>query len=274
MKLISYSLPLKFFFILCSVYSSSAQDGIGIGTTSPDESAVLEIESSTKTKGLLIPRTDDLVKIINPADNLIVQDEASSDIFVYNDNISEWQSVFPRGGIIMWSGAVNSIPDGWSLCNGSSGTPDLRGRFIVGYNNASVTTPANATNKQINYGNVGNTGGENTHALSTAELATHNHTMANGGNHSHTASSSSAGAHTHTHPFPSGTTGNTSSSNSDAWQSNANGTRTTQSGGSHNHPITVNTTNSNHSHTINTNGSGTAHENRPAYYVLAFIMKL
>jgi microcystin-dependent protein len=38
----------------------------------------------------------------------------------------------PTGGIIIWSGAANAIPSGWLLCNGSSGTPDLRNRFVVG----------------------------------------------------------------------------------------------------------------------------------------------
>jgi hypothetical protein len=38
----------------------------------------------------------------------------------------------PTGGIIIWSGAANAIPTGWLLCNGSSGTPDLRNRFVVG----------------------------------------------------------------------------------------------------------------------------------------------
>jgi microcystin-dependent protein len=32
----------------------------------------------------------------------------------------------------MWSGSIASIPAGWLLCNGTSGTPDLRNRFIVG----------------------------------------------------------------------------------------------------------------------------------------------
>jgi microcystin-dependent protein len=40
--------------------------------------------------------------------------------------------VVPSGGIIMWSGSVASIPSGWLLCNGSSGTPDLRDRFVIG----------------------------------------------------------------------------------------------------------------------------------------------
>ena len=38
----------------------------------------------------------------------------------------------PSGCIVLWSGSVASIPTGWVLCNGSSGTPDLRNRFVVG----------------------------------------------------------------------------------------------------------------------------------------------
>lgn len=41
-------------------------------------------------------------------------------------------TVFPSGGIILWSGSVASIPSGWYLCNGSNSTPDLRDKFIVG----------------------------------------------------------------------------------------------------------------------------------------------
>ena len=36
------------------------------------------------------------------------------------------------GFIVMWSGAIVDIPDGYALCNGDNGTPDLRDRFIVG----------------------------------------------------------------------------------------------------------------------------------------------
>jgi hypothetical protein len=38
----------------------------------------------------------------------------------------------PSGVILLWSGSIASIPSGWLLCNGGSGTPDLRDRFIVG----------------------------------------------------------------------------------------------------------------------------------------------
>ena len=38
---------------------------------------------------------------------------------------------FTTGMIILWSGAIGSVPSGWALCNGSNGTPDLRDRFVV-----------------------------------------------------------------------------------------------------------------------------------------------
>ena len=38
----------------------------------------------------------------------------------------------PSGLIAIWSGSSATIPSGWVLCNGTSGTPDLRDRFVVG----------------------------------------------------------------------------------------------------------------------------------------------
>ncbi len=42
-------------------------------------------------------------------------------------------SPIPRGVIVAWSGKTNNIPAGWGLCDGGNGRPDLRGRFIVGW---------------------------------------------------------------------------------------------------------------------------------------------
>lgn len=38
----------------------------------------------------------------------------------------------PSGTIVMWKGSVSDVPAGWKLCDGANGTPDLRGRFVVG----------------------------------------------------------------------------------------------------------------------------------------------
>lgn len=39
----------------------------------------------------------------------------------------------PVGVIVMWSGALADVPTGWALCDGTSGRPDLRDRFIYGW---------------------------------------------------------------------------------------------------------------------------------------------
>jgi microcystin-dependent protein len=77
---------------------------------------------------------------------------------------------FPSGGIIMWSGSIASIPSGWLLCNGTSGTPDLRDRFVVG---AGSTYAVAATGGSANAVVV-----SHTHtATSTVTDPGHNHTF-------------------------------------------------------------------------------------------------
>jgi len=53
----------------------------------------------------------------------------------------------PTGVIVMWSGSIGSIPSGWTLCNGTNGTPDLRNRFVVG---AGSTYSVDATGGSAN----------------------------------------------------------------------------------------------------------------------------
>ena len=42
------------------------------------------------------------------------------------------KAAVPAGLIAAWSGAADAVPAGWALCDGANGTPDLRGRFLVG----------------------------------------------------------------------------------------------------------------------------------------------
>ena len=62
-------------------------------------------------------------------------------------NTPTWGNAFVAGMIMMWSGSIATIPSGWLLCNGSSGTPDLRDRFVVG---AGSTYAVNATGGSAN----------------------------------------------------------------------------------------------------------------------------
>ena len=41
-------------------------------------------------------------------------------------------TTFPEGTILPYTGDLAKIPRGWVLCDGSNGTPDLRGRFLEG----------------------------------------------------------------------------------------------------------------------------------------------
>ena len=75
----------------------------------------------------------------------------------------------PSGAIILWSGSIGSIPSGWLLCNGSSGTPDLRDRFVVG---AGTTYAVDATG-----GSANATLPSHTHTFTGAALGNHNHTL-------------------------------------------------------------------------------------------------
>ena len=40
--------------------------------------------------------------------------------------------IIPSGVIMMWSGLEANIPDGYVLCNGQNGTPDLTDKFVIG----------------------------------------------------------------------------------------------------------------------------------------------
>ncbi|MBA7477997.1 hypothetical protein ES707_13412 [subsurface metagenome] len=46
------------------------------------------------------------------------------------DITKEWLELYLKGMIVMWSGSTLDIPEGWGLCTGANGTPDLREKFI------------------------------------------------------------------------------------------------------------------------------------------------
>lgn len=81
---------------LCMMFlgqMASAQDNVGIGTTSPDPSALVEVQSVDK--GFLIPRTDTL-SITNPATGLLIYTPPDS-TFYYFDGIVWRRGIGPEG---------------------------------------------------------------------------------------------------------------------------------------------------------------------------------
>lgn len=172
---------------------------------------------------------------------LVLKDSADVSIATYDNiygilgTIPASSSTLPTGMILLWSGAIGSIPSGYYLCDGNNGTPDLRDRFVVGAGN---TYAVNAT-------------GGSTDAIVVA--------------HTHTATSTSTvtdPGHNHTYdgirqssPFNAG--GNA------VFAPNPNATTGTSTTG-----ITVATSTTNAS--TGTSGTGA---NLPPYFALCYIMK-
>ncbi len=73
-------------------------------------------------------------------------------------------NMVPKGTIVSWTGS--SAPAGWALCDGANGTPDLRGRFVLGFGQG-----AGLSNRPM-----GQAGGEEAHTLNINEMPEHSHT--------------------------------------------------------------------------------------------------
>jgi len=81
----------------------------------------------------------------------------------------------PSGVITMWSGTIATIPSGWLLCDGTSSTPDLRNKFVIG----AYSDTAGVAYTTITGANT-QTGGSK-----DAIVVSHTHTVTDPG-HAHT----------------------------------------------------------------------------------------
>jgi microcystin-dependent protein len=180
----------------------------------------------------------------------------------FPDN-SEQTAAVPIGAVVVWTGLIASIPTGWYLCDGTSGTPDLRDRFIVGAGSSYT---------------VGDTGGSSTVLLTAPQIAAHTHTspssFAPAGVHDHTVTVGSGGDHTHPSsqrrtPGPIGAAGTPVTNSS-------GGGSTMNPNGAHSHTTSISPA-GDHLHTGTLTLTATAddpHENRPPYYAVAYIIHL
>ncbi len=146
---------------------------------------------------------------------------------------------FSTGMIMMWSGSIATIPSGWTLCNGSNGTPDLRNRFVIGAHSDSAGVAYSTVT-----GSSTQTGG-----TKDAIVVSHTHTITDPG-HSHTQVGQ---VNTTQFSYQGGGSGNPGIGQ----PLSSNGTTTTSTTG-----ISIDST-----------GSSGTNQNLPPYYALAFIMK-
>lgn len=100
-----------------------------------------------------------------------------------NNPKEETQSTFlvkaPVGTIVIWSGTEDDIPNGWQLCDGTNGTPNLKDKFVLG-----------AGEKY----SVGDEGGEEEVTLALEQIPAHSHrftSYTNQGKYVSTSSSAS-----------------------------------------------------------------------------------
>lgn len=148
--------------------------------------------------------------------------------------------VMPAGGIIMWSGAADAVPQGWVLCDGNNDTPDLRDRFIVGAGNTYA---------------VADTGGEDAVTLTVEQMPVHDH-------------GASQDPHNHVN-------GEYDKLLKVTGLNTASGTAVDNIGPTQPDLIDVGELQEAAPPiVVGESGGGEAHENRPPYYALCFIMKL
>ena len=158
----------------------------------------------------------------NPSTNTLKATNFSGDGSLLT-NITTGQlqgaGIFVTGMIILWSGAADAIPTGFVLCDGNNSTPNLSGKFVVGYS---------ASNGDYD---VDDTGGAETVTLSIAQMPNHKHDT----------------TFDNKKYFPGG------------------GSTSVSYGGAGGYPADT--------FSMSNTGGGGAHENRPPYYALCYIMK-
>ena len=228
-------LPVPYAAMAADVRSASGDFAVAgrVTTASATVAGTLEVSGQANLQTLAVSGASDMTGKLTArggiemtggealiAGNLTLGGQVSGNLNVGGKVKESGNDLLPAGVIVMWSGAANNIPAGWALCDGGSGHPDLRNRFIVGAGG--------------NY-SVGSTGGEDKHVLTAAEMPSHSHSTT----------------------FK--TVGYTSS-----W----NGSMEAMSGEG------KDKNNGDRTKGTSSTGGGAAHENRPPFYALCFIIKL
>lgn len=200
-----------------------------------------------------------ITKLQNQVNNY--EKTTNNNITNINNALTAPAVAFVVGMIIMWSGRIANIPQGWHLCDGKDNTPDLRGHFIIGSCNESIANGVImpfptylGPDTVATY--VGMSGGKKSRSITLEERHMPKHT--------HEILVDGVGGHNHGYfYYEEGT-------KSDAGGKAANylkelnlATSTTDNAGSHTHTARALNTGGGESFTV---------ETLPPYYSLAFIM--
>ena len=219
MKKITYAALLFIFGI-----TTNAQ--VGIGTNTPDNSAMLEIQSNDK--GMLFPRMTSAQRtgIVSPASGLHVFDSSTNSLWFYNGlNWINYAAQSKYGDIK--TGIQNTDHEGWILLNGRALNTMSTTQQTVASSLGLVGNLPDATNTYLsqNGSPLASISGSNTTTLTQANLPSvvFTGTAASAGGHNHGGTSGSNGGHNHT-----GTT---------STNGNHNHTGATDGAGSHSHSL-------------------------------------
>ena len=159
----------------------------------------------------------------------------------------------PIGAITLWMGTT--APSGWAICNGTNGTPDMRGLLPIGQNGSYAL---NSTGGSANAIAV-----SHTHTASSNSTGAHTHSTTAAGNHAHSYSSSTNSSTVSSASGGIGTTSVLSGNTTVNTNTTGNHSHTANSAGNHSHTITV-----------NSGGSSGTGKNLPPYRAVNYIMRI
>lgn len=261
-------------------FTSVAFSQIGVGTSTPDNSAMLEV--SATDRGFLLPRmtTVQRISISAPATGLQVFDSNTNSIWYYNGTY--WvntQAMATEGDVK--SGIQIADHSGWVLLDGRPLTSLSANQQAVAASLGLAVNLPDATDAYLvqNGGGMGAVSGSNATTLVQANLPNvnftgtaasagdHNHvtdpvasTTTSGGDHAHTGNTSTNGSHIH--PVGRSTLGGWPAGEPTAFKMNMTGfnepdVATTDRGANVGYSNTgIIGSEGNHNHTLNINNSG------------------
>jgi|GEM_PF-1116988 len=153
----AFSAGLSFFFLLL-LGTSQAQAQVGIGTTTPDNNAVLDLQSAGNNKGLLIPRLTNAQRlaIATPPDGLMIfQTDGTTGFWYYF--AGAWTNL-PNASTAGDNLGNHTATQNLNLADkllvgGTAASPGTTGLSLLSSGNAGLGTTSPAAKLDIKSGN-------------------------------------------------------------------------------------------------------------------------